>query len=86
MFVYVASIPGGILEKYPNGTLTGLVKEYAILPILGMFQLTFDKLSIDQIKKAEDKYFSSGVTTANDLITSLLAANTYQLHDKDLKI
>ena len=70
--------PGGVFDKYPNGTLTGLCKEYAVLPLLLSFQISFIDLTTDQIRKAEQAYFKAGVTTAHDIIPTLSAAKKYK--------
>ena len=70
--------PGGVFDKYPNGTLTGLCKEYAVLPLLLSFQISFIDLTPEQIHRAEEVYFRTGVTTAHDIIPTLAAAKKYK--------
>jgi predicted amidohydrolase YtcJ len=68
---------GGIIDAFPNGTVTGVCREYAILPLLGKFGLSFAKLTPAQIQDATNHYFSSGVTTAQDLLMSEVEPMVY---------
>ena len=70
---------GGVIDAYPNGTITGVCREWAILDLLGLFQLTFKQLTTTQIQAAVNQYFSCGVTTAHDMVSEGTAATYTQL-------
>jgi len=59
---------GGHMDRYANGTLTGVLREKAIFPILLKYAVNLDDLNDKQIKNIEDLYFSVGVTTVQDII------------------
>lgn len=72
-----SSPPGGILDIFPNGTITGVAREYAILPLQGAVAPTLASLTPSQIQDAVDAYFSCGVTTTQDLAMSPLRPAVY---------
>lgn len=77
-YVNSSSTPaGGILDTFPNGTITGVAREYAIIPLLTVFSTTIAQLTPAQIQNAVNAYFSSGVTTTQDLATSPLNPSVY---------
>jgi predicted amidohydrolase YtcJ len=59
---------GGHLDRYENGTLTGVLREKAIFPILMKYAVDISDLNDQQIKNIEDLYYSVGVTTTQDII------------------
>lgn len=69
---------GSIIDTFPNGTITGVCREYGILPLNAAFGLSFAKLTPTQIQNAVDQYFSSGVTTTQDLMMSEMEATVYK--------
>jgi predicted amidohydrolase YtcJ len=74
-----SSVPkGGLLDSFENGTLTGVCREHAIFPLYAKFGLTFAKLTPEQIIYTAHEYFSSGVTTAQDLVLSKMEPTVYQ--------
>ena len=57
-----------------------------MLPLLYRFQISFSKLSLEQIKKTEEVYLKSGITTAHDIIPTLETARTFVNVSSSLKI
>jgi predicted amidohydrolase YtcJ len=69
---------GGLLDTFENGTVTGVCREHAIFPLYGRFGLAFSKLTPQQVINTANAYFSSGVTTAQDLVLSRMEPSVYQ--------
>ena len=78
-YVSPSSSPaGGVLDVFANGTITGVAREYAILPLQSVFSTALSSLTPAQIQNAVNAYFSSGVTTTQDLAMSPLRPAVYQ--------
>jgi predicted amidohydrolase YtcJ len=58
----------------------------ATLPLLLRFSTLFEGLSLQEIRKAEQAYFRSGVTTAQDILATLSEARKYKELGPALKI
>jgi predicted amidohydrolase YtcJ len=77
-YTSTASAPaGGILDTFPNGTLTGICREYALLPLQAAFTTNFAQLTPEQIQLTVNEYFKSGVTTVQDMLRSEAQAIKY---------
>lgn len=63
--------PGGYIDHFPNGTITGVAREWAIIPLLKL-ATNFWNLTNDQINVAIQHYVSCGVTTVHDMLSSLI--------------
>lgn len=63
--------PGGVFDRFPNGSLTGVFKEYAILPFTIKYGKSISELTPEQIQRTAESYFKVGVTTAQDISFSL---------------
>jgi predicted amidohydrolase YtcJ len=71
------ALAGGTLDAYANGTLTGVAREAAFLPLSVAFSLSFTKLTTEQIKYAANEYLKAGVTTAHDMVQTENEAKVY---------
>lgn len=70
--------PGGIFERFPNGSLTGVFKEYAILPFVVNYAINFAELTTEQILHTADTYFKVGITTAHDISFSMAEPTVFK--------
>jgi predicted amidohydrolase YtcJ len=61
---------GGVIDRFPNGTITGVCRESAVLPLVGAFSMSFGKLNSTQVQAGVDAYLSCGVTTVHDMLIS----------------
>jgi len=65
-----ANPSGGLLDRFLNGTLTGVLRETAIVPCL-QYDIGTKILTAEQMNRMSEAYFSCGITTAHDIATSL---------------
>ena len=65
-----ANPSGGLLDRFLNGTLTGVLRETAIVPCL-QYDIGMKTLTAEQMNRMSEAYFSCGITTAHDIATSL---------------
>lgn len=72
---------GGVIDTFPNGTITGVCREHAITALEDAFFIPFEGLTPQQIQATVDRYFSCGVTTTQDLITESLAETYHSFGD-----
>ena len=78
--------PGGVYERFENGTLTGLFKEAAIAPFTEKYRLKVDALSRKMIERGIQAYFSSGVTTAQDTFFTMAEPTEFRSLGNDFPI
>ena len=69
---------GGIFDRYANGSITGVVKEHSILPLLNKFAISFAEMSLKQMNETANLYYSSGVTTGHEMYFSKAEAAVFQ--------
>jgi len=69
--------PGGYIDHFPNGTIHGVAREWAIIPLL-KFATNFWNLTASQIDLATQHYLSCGVTTVHDMLNSLIEPIVYK--------
>jgi predicted amidohydrolase YtcJ len=78
--------PGGIFERFANGSLTGVFKEYAILPFIIHYGINFAELSTAQIMSTVESYFRVGITTAHDISFSMAEPTVFKALGDSLPI
>ena len=69
---------GIIIDKFVNGTNTGLFKEVAQLPFLNQYLTIMLRMSQAKILSTVNLYAASGITTASDLELNLYDAMGFQ--------
>ena len=69
---------GGVFDRYPNGSLTGVFRENAMFALTDLFQMRLAMLNKDQILKGVDAYLSSGVTTVQSIFFTIKEAQKYK--------